>query len=132
MTPTSIEWAPPVVLVPDMAFSWSAFVGISLPLVALSVALGNVQALGYLRAQGYRVPINVVTLVVGAQSLINAFFGGHQAILGRNGVAILAAPEAGPAAGRYWSSLVANGLLVPPRSPRRRFRLHCRRCRHRI
>ena len=70
-------------------------------------------ALGYLRGQGYRVRINVVTLVVGVQSLLNAVFGGHQALLGRSGVAILAAPEAGPEAGRYWASVAANMLLLP-------------------
>jgi benzoate membrane transport protein len=109
----AVEWAPPIVLVPQATFSWSALVGISLPLVVLSVVLGNVQGLGYLRAQGYRAPINVITLVVGAQSLVNAIFGGHQALLGRSGVAILAAPEAGPRSGRYWGSVVSGALLVP-------------------
>jgi benzoate membrane transport protein len=113
LTTASIHWTLPVVMVPEAAFSWSAFIGITLPLVAFSVILGNVQALGYLRGQGYRVPINVLTLVVGAQSLVNALFGGHQAILGRNGVALLSGPAAGPVAGRYWASLVANSLLLP-------------------
>jgi benzoate membrane transport protein len=113
VTAASMAWTLPIVLVPQATFSWSALVGISLPLVVLSVVLGNVQGLGYLRAQGYRVPINVVTLVVGGQSLVNAIFGGHQALLGRSGVAILAAPEAGPTGGRYWGSVVAGALLVP-------------------
>jgi benzoate membrane transport protein len=100
-------------MVPEAQFSWSAFVGVSLPLAMLSVALGNVQGLGYLLAQGYRVPVTVVSLVVGGQSLLNAVFGGHQAILGRSGVALLASPEAGPVSGRYWGSVVANTLLLP-------------------
>jgi benzoate membrane transport protein len=108
-----VEWTPPVVLVPQTEFSWSALVGISLPLVVLSVVLGNVQGLGYLRAQGYRPPINLITLIVGVQSLVNAVFGGHQALLGRTGVALLAAPEAGPPSGRYWSSVISGVLLVP-------------------
>jgi benzoate membrane transport protein len=108
-----IEWTPPTLVFPEATFSWSALIGVSLPLVVLSVLLGNVQGLGYLRAQGYRVPINVVTLVVGGQSLVNAIFGGHQALLGRSGVAILAAPEAGPPGGRYWGSVVSGALLVP-------------------
>ncbi|HEY1292151.1 MAG TPA: benzoate/H(+) symporter BenE family transporter [Chloroflexota bacterium] len=108
-----IDLAPPLLLVPEATFSLSALIGISLPLVVLSLGLGNVQGLGYLRAQGYRAPINLLTLVVGGQSLLNALFGGHQAILGRSGVAILAAPEAGPVSGRYWGCVVANGLLLP-------------------
>jgi benzoate membrane transport protein len=111
--PAPIDWAPPVLLVPEATFSWSAFLGISLPLVVFSVLLGNVQGLSYLRTQGFRTPSNVVTLVVGGQSLVNAFFGGHQAILGRSGVAILSGPEAGPLAGRFWGSVVASALLVP-------------------
>jgi benzoate membrane transport protein len=68
-----VPWTPPVVLLlPEAQFSWLAFVAVSLPLVALSVGLGNVQGLGYLLAQGYRVPVNLVTLVVGCQSLFNA------------------------------------------------------------
>jgi benzoate membrane transport protein len=112
-TPGPIAWAPPVVLLPQAQFSLSAFVAVSLPLVVLSAGLGNVQGLGFLVAQGYRVPVNLVTLVVGVQSVVNAFFGGHQANVGRGGVAILASPEAGPLAGRYWGSLIANGLLLP-------------------
>ena len=109
----TIDWTLPVLLVPDAAFSWSAFVGISLPLVVFSLVLGNVQGLGYLQSQGFRVPSNIITLVLGAQSLVNAVFGGHQAILGRSGVAILGGPEAGPVAGRFWASIVANSLLLP-------------------
>jgi benzoate membrane transport protein len=112
-TPAPITWSLPVLLVPPTAFSWSEFVGISLPLVVFSVVLGNVQGLGYLRAQGFRVPGNLITTVVGGQSLLNAAFGGHQAILGRSGVAILGGPEAGPVAGRFWGSIVANVLLLP-------------------
>jgi benzoate membrane transport protein len=111
--PAPVAWSPPVVLVPETQFSLSAFATISLPLVVLSVGLGNVQGLGFLVAQGYRVPANLITLVVGLQSVVNAVFGGHQATVGRGGVAILASPEAGPPAGRYWGCLLASGLLVP-------------------
>jgi benzoate membrane transport protein len=113
MAAVPLEWMPPVVLVPQATFSLSALVGISLPLVVLSVVLGNVQGLGYLRAQGYRPPVNLITLIVGVQSLVNSLFGGHQAILGRTGVALLAAPEAGPTSGRYWGSVISGALLVP-------------------
>ena len=112
-TPTPIAWAPPTLLMPEAQFSAPAFLAVSLPLVVLSVGLGNVQGLGFLLAQGYRVPADPITLVMGLQSVVNALFGGHQAILGRAGVAILASAEAGPPAGRYWGSVIGNGLLVP-------------------
>jgi benzoate membrane transport protein len=111
--PTPIEWSPPVLLMPEAHFSLAALVGVTLPLVVLSAGLGNVQGLGFLLAQGYKPPANLITVLIGLQSLVNALFGGHQAIMGRSGVAILASAEAGPREGRYWGALIGNGLLVP-------------------
>ena len=53
------------------------------PWSCLALALGNVQGLGYLAAQGYRVPVNRVSVAVGAASIVNALLGGHQASVGR-------------------------------------------------
>jgi predicted benzoate:H+ symporter BenE len=61
------------------------------------MGLGNVQGLGFLTAQGYRVPVNRVTMMLGVNSIVNAMFGGHAAIISRNGMPILAGSEAGPA-----------------------------------
>ncbi len=107
-----VLWALPALGVPDMAFTGGAFVGITVPMVILAMGLGNVQGLGFLLAQGYRAPINVTTVVVGINSVINAVFGGHPAIVARTGVAILAAPDAGPAEGRYWANLIAASLTI--------------------
>ena len=73
-------------------------------MVVLSMGLGNVQGLGFLRGQGYRVPVNPVTFVLGLNSVVNAFFGGHTAIVSRNGMPIMASSEAGPVGGRYWAN----------------------------
>ena len=107
-----VLWALPALAVPPMTFSGSAFVGITLPMVILAMGLGNVQGLGFLMAQGYRVPITPTTIVVGINSVVNALFGGHPAIVARTGVAILAAPDAGPTEARYWASLIAAGLTM--------------------
>jgi benzoate membrane transport protein len=108
----SVEWSLPVLAAPDVAFSASAVVAVSLPMVLLAMGLGNVQGLGYLLAQGYKVPTNAVTTVVGVTSVINAFLGGHAATVARTGVAILASPEAGPPAGRYWAAVIAAALTL--------------------
>ena len=108
--PAAIPWSLPAVAAPDMAFSLQAFVAVSLPLVILSMGMGNVQGLGFLISQGYRPPINVVSIIVGVNSVINAVFGGHPAIVARIGVSILAAPEAGPLPTRYWGNLLAASL----------------------
>lgn len=107
-----VLWALPALAVPEMAFSGAAFVGVSLPMLVLAMGLGNVQGLGFLMAQGYRVPVTPTTIVVGINSVVNALFGGHPAIVARTGVAILAAPDAGPAEGRYWANLIAASLTV--------------------
>lgn len=108
----TVPWGLPTVIVPDMDFTFAAFVAISLPLVVMAMGLGNVQGLGFLMAQGYRVPVNTVTIVTGLCSIINAVFGGHPATVTRTGTALLASPEAGPLASRYWGAVTAAVLTL--------------------
>ena len=108
----AVAWTLPQLAVPSISFSTPAFVAITLPLLVLSMGMGNVQGLGFLAAQGYQVPVNRITVVVGINSLVNALLGGHPAIVARTGVAIVASPDAGPIARRYWANLVAAGLTV--------------------
>lgn len=108
----SVEWTMPALVAPDMVFSLSALIGISLPMVVLAMGLGNVQGIGFVLAQGYRVPVNTVSIAVGAASVVNAFLGGHAATVARNGAAILASAEAGPVAGRYWAAVIAAALTI--------------------
>jgi len=110
--PIDIAWAPPVLAVPEMAFGFAAFAAITLPMIVLSMGLGNVQGLGFLQAQGYKVAVNPLSVLVGIASTLNAIFGGHPAIIARTGVAILAAKEAGPAGGRYWGVVVSAALTL--------------------
>ncbi|HUD87824.1 MAG TPA: benzoate/H(+) symporter BenE family transporter [Xanthobacteraceae bacterium] len=107
-----IQWALPAIGVPEITFSMSAVIAITLPMLILAMGLGNVQGIGFLMAQGYRVPVNPSTVVVGVTSVVNALFGGHPATVARTGVAIFAAPDAGPQSCRYWASLVAASLTV--------------------
>lgn len=111
-TPPPVAWVPPTLTVPSMSFSLSAFVAISLPLVVFAMGMGNVQGLGYLISQGYSIPVNVVSVVVGLASVVNPLLGGHPGTVARTGAAILASPDAGPPAGRYWASLIAASLTV--------------------
>jgi benzoate membrane transport protein len=111
-SPAPIAWALPSLVVPHMQFSASAFLAISIPLVVLSMGLGNVQGLGFLVAQGYKVSANKITLVLGVNSIVNAFLGGHTAIVSRNGMPIMAGPEAGPVEGRYWANLISAALTL--------------------
>jgi|RhiMethySRZTD1v2_1073278.scaffolds.fasta_scaffold01781_16 benzoate membrane transport protein len=109
---TPIQWAFSTARLAEVSFSVPAIVAIALPMLILAMGLGNVQGMGFLIAQGYRVPVASSTVVVGVNSVVNALFGGHPAIIARTGVAIFAAPEAGPQSGRYWANLVAAGLTI--------------------
>lgn len=110
--PPLLPWTLPTLSVPEIDLSFPAFVAVALPMLVLSMVLGNVQGLGFLVAQGYRVPAKPVTVLVGLSSIINAMLGGYPAIVGRTAVAILAAPDAGPAQERYIGTLLAAALTV--------------------
>lgn len=110
-TAIDIAWSAPVLAIPQMSFGPAAFAAITLPMIVLSMGLGNVQGLGFLQAQSYKVAVTPVSVLVGIASTLNAIFGGHPAIVARTGVAMLAAKEAGPAEARYWG-VVVSALLT--------------------
>jgi benzoate membrane transport protein len=93
----------PQVSIQAFGFSTSAILAITLPMVLLTVAIGNIQGLAFLKAQGYPVRPNLITSIAGLSSILNAIFGGHTAGVGQSAVAIGAAGSAGPARGRYWA-----------------------------
>jgi benzoate membrane transport protein len=105
-------WSLPSLEVPRIAFSPEAILAVSPPLVVLALLLGNIQGLGFLRAEGYRVPVNAVSVAVGLASVVNVALGGHQASVGRNAVAICAGSEAGPRERRYRAGVVASVLAL--------------------
>ena len=107
-----VEWTLPVLAMPEMSFSLSSIIAISLPMVVLAMGLGNVQGLGFLLAQGYIVPVNSVSTVVGINSVVNALLGGHPATIARTGVAILASPDSGDITGRYWAAIISAALTI--------------------
>jgi benzoate membrane transport protein len=108
----TLRWTPPQVAVVQPVFGVGSLLALSFPLALMTVGIGNVQGLGMLLARGYRPPVNLVTAVVGVASIVNAIFGGHQATVARNGIAILAADDAGPAEKRYVANLVATLFLL--------------------
>jgi benzoate membrane transport protein len=107
-----IAWSLPDLALPGMEFSLPAFIAITLPMIVLAMGLGNVQGLGFLLAQGYRVPITAVTVTTGLNSVVNALLGGHPATVARTGAAIVAGPNAGPKQGRYWAAVIAAALTI--------------------
>ena len=107
-----VEWTLPVLVMPEMSFSLSSIIAVSLPMVVLAMGLGNVQGIGFLLAQGYTISVNSVSTVVGINSIVNAFLGGHPATVARTGVAILASPDSGDISGRYWAAVISAALTI--------------------
>lgn len=102
----------PTPIMPAMEFTLGAFLGVSLPMVIFAMGLGNVQGIGFLMAQNYSVPTNVVTIGVGLGSVVNALFGGHAASVARSTAGIVASAAAGPHEKRYWANLIAAALAL--------------------
>jgi benzoate membrane transport protein len=102
----------PSVLVPHFEVVGSALLTVTVPMVLLTIVVGNVQGFAFLQAEGYSVRANFVTAVGGVASIVNALFGGHPAGLGRTGIAVMASPEAGPPEGRYWAALIPSVLAI--------------------
>ena len=107
-----VSWSLPELAMPGVSLSVSAFIAVSLPMIVLAMGLGNVQGLGFLISQDYRVPITAVTVVAGLNSIVNTALGGHPATVARTGAAILAGPDAGPKEGRYWACVIAAALTI--------------------
>lgn len=105
-------WSAPELIVPAFAFDPAAIAAVSVPLVVLAMGLGNVQGLGYVLAQGYRVPVDRVSRAVALASLANALFGAAPATVARTGAAILAAPAAGDPGGRHWAVVISSALTL--------------------
>jgi benzoate membrane transport protein len=107
-----LRWSPPVVEPVWPIFSLTGALALALPLLVMSIGIGNVQSIGVLVSQGYRPPIRLLTVLTGVMTIVNAVFGGHAATLQRNGVAILAGDEAGPRPHRYVASLIASAYAL--------------------
>lgn len=91
------------------AFNGSLILSCSIPLAALVIGAENAQAMGVLKAQGYDVPANGMTIASGIGGIISGLFGAHNANIAGPMTAICSSDEAGPKEGRYAASVV-NGI----------------------
>lgn len=96
----------------DVTFDLGAIATLVLPSVLIVVGTSNVQAIGFMRAQGYRAPVDLLTFCVGLYTLVTAFIGGTPAGMARVGAAIVAGPDAGAREKRWVASLVAAVIFI--------------------
>ncbi len=104
-----LELAAPVFIAPH--FSWTALVGVALPLFVVTMASQNVPGVAVIRASGYRVPISPLIGWTGAANLLLAPFGGFALNLAAITAAICMGREAHEDPGRRYVAAIAAGAF---------------------
>jgi len=104
-----LKYIPPQIVIPK--FNIATVLSVSVPLAALVVGAENAQAVGVLMAQGYKVPVNGMTIISGIGGILSGMFGAHNANIAGPMTAICSSEEAGEnKEGRYAAGVV-NGVL---------------------
>ncbi|MGB9866506.1 MAG: benzoate/H(+) symporter BenE family transporter [Bacillota bacterium] len=103
-----VGWVSPQLYVPS--FSVGALLAVAIPLAVLVIGAENAQAYGVLTAQGYKAPINAMTVISGIGGIITSFFGGHNANIAGPMTAICSSDEAGPDKSARYAATFINGL----------------------
>lgn len=92
-------------------FTLGAFFGIAIPLAALVIGAENAQAIGVLMAEGYKPPINAMTIVSGVGGILAGMMGGHNANIAGPMTAICSSEQAGEDKQKRYGATVVNGIL---------------------
>jgi len=99
-------WTTPV-------FTWSALVGLALPLFVVTMASQNLPGVAAQRAAGYRTPVSAPVAVTGLATVVLAPFGGYAFNLAAITAAICMGREAHEdPARRYTASIAAGGFYI--------------------
>ncbi|WP_261842686.1 benzoate/H(+) symporter BenE family transporter [Aliamphritea ceti] len=105
------ELAVPLFIMPE--FSWSALIGVGIPLFVVTMASQNVPGVAVIRANGYDTPISPLISTTGLTGVLLAPFGGFSFCLAAITAAICMSEEADPdAEQRYRSSVWAGVFYV--------------------
>ena len=108
------EWASGAILqqmtVPD--FNIASVLSVSVPLALLILSNDAAIAVGALKQNRYRTPVNRIISLSGLLSIVTSFFGGQSANIAGMGTAICADEEAGPKEKRYMGAVAAGFLLL--------------------
>lgn len=104
-----IKYIAPQLVIP--AFNVATILSVSVPLAALVVGAENAQAIGVLRGQGYKVPVNAMTVISGIGGILSGLVGAHNANIAGPMTAICSSVEAGDdKSGRFGAAFV-NGIF---------------------
>jgi len=93
------------------SFTLDAFLAISVPLALLVIGAENAQATGVLMAEGYRPPVNMMTVISGIGGIAAGLLGGHNANIAGPMTAICSSEQAGESKDGRYAATVVNGIL---------------------
>lgn len=93
-------------------FSWGAIVSLSVPLAILVIGAENAQALGVLKAQKYKPPINGMTILSGLGGIVSPFFGVHNTNIAGPMTAMSASEDSGEKSKRWIAPIVIGIVWV--------------------
>lgn len=92
-------------------FTVDAFFAIAIPLAILVVGAENAQAVGVLYAEGYKPPVNAMTIISGVGGILAGLIGGHNANIAGPMTAICSSEQAGDDTSKRYAATVVNGVL---------------------
>lgn len=92
-------------------FTIDAFLAIAVPLALLVIGAENAQATGVLMAEGYKPPINMMTVISGVGGVAAGLLGGHNANIAGPMTAICSSEQAGDDKDGRYAATVVNGIL---------------------
>lgn len=102
------------------AFNLKACLSVGIPLALLVIGAENAQAMGVLQANGYKPPVNGMTIYSGAFGMIGPLFGIHNVNVAGPMTVMCAGPDAGPKDKRYgaavWNAIlygIAGPFVIP-------------------
>jgi len=105
----SLAWAEPVFIAPT--FSWTALIGVAIPLFAVTMASQNVPGVAVMRASGYDTPVSPLITWTGIATFVLAPFGAYALNLAAITAAICMGREAHEDSARRYTAAVCAGAF---------------------
>lgn len=104
----SLSITKPVLIPPS--FELSALLSIAIPLTMLALMSQNAPGIGVLRANGYRPPVNAITIFSGLSSILTAPMAGNGINIAAPMTAVCAVPEAHHKPESRYTATLVQGL----------------------
>jgi benzoate membrane transport protein len=93
------------------AWSWSAMLGVGIPLFVVTMTSQNIPGLAVLRSNGYQAPASPLLSWTGFITLVSAPFGNFSINLAAITAAICSGPEAHPDPAKRYTAGIAAGVF---------------------